>query len=205
MKSLFILLLSALFVTFLSLTSAAHKETCEVEQTIVSQDTAQFLEYYGQVLFYNDYDELLPVKIVKDASLEYINYTTNLKKSATLNKMRCNNKDFIVCVVENDSSYQVLASYNISPPEEKVRDYGLFISESEFKIYKCKPPKGKIESYNLNFDNIDNESFKRYCKTLKNFKAYIEPTSQAAKFKIYFGGVDNKGVKHFFKTYIIKT
>lgn len=208
MKSLFILLLSALFVTFLSLTSAAHKETCEVEQTIVSQDTAQFLEYYGQVLFYNDYDELLPVKIVKDASLEYINYTTNLKKSATLNKMRCNNKDFIVCVVETDNSYEVVASYNISPSEKSVREnFGYFTSESDFLIHSCegKHATMHINYKSFNFENIENSSFREYCKSLKDFEALIEPTNEPCKHKVCFGGVDSQGIEHYFTTFIINT
>jgi len=204
MKNFIISSLTALFFSFLFF-AGTPTQSCAVEDNLQGQDTIQFLEYYGNSLVYDDYGEKIVVKIVDDACEEYSNYTINLKKKAVLNKMYCKGQEFVVCVVENDSNYSVLASKVNSPSEGKVRDYGLFISESEFKIYKCKPPKGKIESYNLNFDNIDNESFKRYCKTLKNFKAYIEPTSQAAKFKIYFGGVDNKGVKHFFKTYIIKT
>ena len=197
-----ILLFSTLFVTFLFLTST---QPCKVEQNIVSQDTAQFLEYYGKVLFYNDYDELLPVKMVEDAALEYVNYITNLKKHATLNKMRCNGKNFIVCVVKNDSNYEVLAS--TPPSEEKVRDYGLFISESEFPIFPCvgEHKEMHINYKSFNFENIENNSFREYCKSLKDFKALIEPTNEPCKHKVCFGGVDSQGIEHYFKTFIIRT
>jgi len=206
MKNFIISSLTALFFSFLFF-AGTPTQSCAVEDNLQGQDTIQFLEYYGNSLVYDDYGEKIVVKIVDDACEEYSNYTINLKKKAVLNKMYCKGQEFVVCVVENDSNYSVLASKVNSPSEEKVRDYGLFISESEFPIFPCvgEHKEMHINYKSFNFENIENNSFREYCKSLKDFKALIEPTNEPCKHKVCFGGVDSQGIEHYFKTFIIRT
>jgi len=83
---------------------------------------------------------------------------------------------------------------------------GILTSESDYPIFIC-PREDKFigEPYGLQYDNIS-EPLRSYCKTLKDFEAYIYPTNNPSEYKVYFGGWDeNKAEFTYFKSFIIIT